>query len=418
VSVTADPLPRGRYRLDCGRLLDGPGGIRERASIVVDGSSIVAVDRSAEIPPAFRHALVIDLGGYTVLPGLIDAHLHFGIDAGRLESMLVKELATEMAIRAVVDARRTLLGGITATRLMGTLKGFADVALRNAVEEGLVPGPRILACGQMISIPGGHGEIVVAAPEHRLALASAIVSGPEECRRAARELIRRGVDLLKVAASGGMFSQADEVGARQLTAPEIRAVVEEGLAHGRPVAAHAQGLAGIREALAAGVHSIEHGFYLDDPAIEAMVRQGTFLVPTLSVPVEFLRRGTSGGLPDYAVRKAAAVVEATRKSFVRAYEAGVPIAMGSDNGFPDLHGKNVIEIRLMAEYGMRAKDIVAASTSVAAHCLGLGDRIGRIAPGYLADIIAVRGDPLADVAALGDVVFVMKDGVIHRSTDH
>ncbi|MGH7333084.1 MAG: amidohydrolase family protein [Candidatus Rokuibacteriota bacterium] len=406
---------RSRYRLDCGRLLDGVGGMLLRVSIIVEGATIVAVDRSAEIPPAFRGATVIDLTRHTVLPGLIDTHLHFGIDASRLETMLIKDLATEMAIRAVVDARHTLMGGITSTRLMGTLKGFGDIALRNAIDEGLVPGPRILACGQMISIPGGHGEIVVAAPEHRLNLATAIASGPEDCRRAARELIRRGADFLKVAASGGMFSQADEVGPRQLTASEMRAIVEEGLAHGRSVAAHAQGLAGIREALTAGVHSIEHGFFLDEATVETMVRQSTFLVPTLSVPVEFLRRGTEGGLPAYAVRKARGVVEATRASFLRAYQAGVRIAMGSDNGFPDLHGKNAIEIALMAEYGMRAKDVVCASTSVAAHCLGRGDRIGRIAPGFLADIIAVPGDPLADVRVMGNAAFIMKDGVIYKS---
>ena len=393
---------RGRYRLDCGRLLDGVGGMLVRVSIIVDGATIVAVDRAGNVAPwpsaaagAFRGATVIDLTRHTVLPGLIDTHLHFGIDPSRLETMLVKDLATEMAIRAVVDARHTLMGGITSTRLMGTLKGFGDIALRNTIEEGLVPGPRILACGEMISIPGGHGEIVVAAPEHRLNLATAIASGPDDCRRAARELIRRGVDFLKVAASGGMFSQADEIGPRQLTASEMRAIVEE--------------------ALTAGVSSIEHGFFLDEATVETMVRQSTFLVPTLSVPVEFLRRGTAGGLPDYAVRKARGVVEATRASFLRAYQAGVRIAMGSDNGFPDLHGKNAIEIALMAEYGMRAKDIVCASTGVAAQCLGRGDRIGRIAAGFLADIIAVPGDPLADVRLLGDAAFVMKDGIIYKS---
>ena len=171
---------RGRYRLDCGRLLDGVGGMLLRVSIIVDGATIVVVDRSAEIPPAFRGATVIDLTRHTVLPGLIDTHLHFGIDPSRLETMLVKDLATEMAIRAVVDARNTLMGGITSTRLMGTLKGFGDIALRNTIEEGLVPGPRILACGEMISIPVGHGEIVVAAPEHRLNLATAIASGPDD----------------------------------------------------------------------------------------------------------------------------------------------------------------------------------------------------------------------------------------------
>jgi imidazolonepropionase-like amidohydrolase len=195
----------------------------------------------------------------------------------------------------------------------------------------------------------------------------------------------------------------------------MRAIVDEGLAHGRPVAAHAQGLAGVREALIAGVHSIEHGFFLDEATVETMVRQSTFLVPTLSVPVEFLRRGTAGGLPDHVIRKARGVVDATRASFLRAYQGGVRIAMGSDNGFPDLHGKNAMEIALMAEYGMRAKAIVCASTSVAAQCLGQGDRIGRIAPGFLADIIAVPGDPLADVRFLGDPVFVMKNGAIYKS---
>lgn len=388
-----------------GAILDvDAGSLRTDVAVVVRDGVI------EEVVPSSRARPDVDLPDCTILPGLIDAHLHFGADATNLEMRLVKVTPTRQAIDAVADAARTLRAGVTTVRLMGMVKGWLDLALRDAVAEGVVEGPRILACGQMISTTGGHGELLVGSPEHSIESWATIVDGVDEARKGARSLIRRGADFLKLAASGGMSSPADEVSSRQLTAGEIAACVDEAAAVGIQVAAHAQGIAGIQAALEGGVNSIEHGFFLDEESARYMRDHDVYLVPTLSVPDDFVRRGREGQIPEFALRKAEGALEASKQAFAIARRERVPIVMGSDNGFRDLHGhNNVSELVRMVSLGMPPADAIRSATSVSAHYLGL-DRLGRIDTEYVADLVAVEGDPIANIDALRQVRLVMKEG--------
>lgn len=388
-----------------GAILDvDAGSLRTDVDVVVRDGEI------EEVLPASRGRADVHLPDCTILPGLIDAHLHFGADATNLEMRLVKDSPARQAIDAVADAARTLRAGVTTVRLMGMVKGLLDLALRDAISEGIVEGPRILACGQMISTTGGHGELLIASPEHSIESWSTIVDGVDEARKGARSLIRRGVDFLKLAASGGMSSPADEVSSRQLTVGEIAACVEEAAAVGIQVAAHAQGIAGIRAALEGGVNSIEHGFFLDEESARYMRDHDVYLVPTLTVPDDFVRRGSEGQIADFALRKAEGALEASKKAFAIALNERVPIVMGSDNGFKDLHGhNNVSELVRMVSLGMAPVDAIRSATSVSAHYLRL-DGLGRIDAGNRADLVAVEGDPTTDIEALRQVRLVMKEG--------
>ena len=298
------------YVIRPGAVFDSDTGeLRTDTAVAVRDGLIEEVGHSLNARADF------DLPGCTLLPGLIDAHLHFGADASNLEMGLIKDTPAREAINAVADAGRTLRAGVTTVRLMGMVKGLLDLALREAIAEGIVDGPRVLACGQMISTTGGHGELLVGSPEHVIESWSTIVDGADEARKGSRSLIRRGVNFLKLAASGGMSSPADEVSSRQLTQAEIAACVDEANAVGIQVAAHAQGLAGIQTALQGGVTSIEHGFFLDEETARYMHEHEVFLVPTLSVPEDFVRRGQEGKVPEYAYRKAVGALEASRHAF-------------------------------------------------------------------------------------------------------
>lgn len=398
-----------------GAVLDvDAGALRTDMAVVVRDGII------EEVAPASRVRPDVDLANCTILPGLIDAHLHFGADATNLEMGLLKETPARAAINAVADAHATLRAGITTVRLMGMVKGMVDLALRDAIADGVVEGPRILACAQMISTTGGHGELLVASPEHSIESWATIVDGADEARKGARSLIRRGVDFLKVAASGGFSSPADEVDSRQLTVSEIAACVDEATAVGIQVAAHADGLAGIRVALDAGVSSIEHGSFLDEEAAQYMREHEIYLVPTLSAPEDFVRRGVAGQISKVTLRKADRVLQASKRAFALALREQVPIVMGSDNGFRELHGhNNVSELLHMVSLGMSGAEAIRSATSLAAHHLGL-DRLGRIEAGYFADLVAVEGDPTAHVEVLRRVRLVMKEGrmVVGATTPH
>ena len=396
----SDPLT-----IRAGALLDVDSGSLEPNVLVVLRDGLVE-----KVDGRHRGRPDIDLPDCTLLPGLIDGHLHFGTDAADLQMSLLKDTPARAAINAVADAARTLDAGVTTVRLMGMVKGFLDLALRDAIAEGLVAGPRVLACGQMISTTGGHGELIISSPEHSIESWATIVDGADGARKGARTLIRRRVDFLKISASGGMSSPADEMSSRQLTVAEIQACVEEAAAVGIQVAAHAQGIAGIRTALEGGVSSIEHGFFLDEEAAQQMARSDVYLVPTLSVPHAFVERGKRGQLPDYAYRKARAALQASRRAFTIALKAHVPIVMGSDNGFRELHGQaSVSELAHMVSAGMSAIDAIRSATSVAARYLRL-EGLGRIASGQRADLIAVEGNPIEDIEALRRVRLVVKDG--------
>ncbi len=401
-----------------GHLFDGTGNtVRDDVVLVLAGERIdrVVPARDAAIPSG---ATVIDLSHDTVLPGLIDCHVHLGARADHYEDIYnFKDTPFESAFVAVVHARRTLEAGFTSVRDVGSLP-FLAVDLRNTIDEGYVPGPRIVASGPIISITGGHGDLNGFSPQTRVEMFPAehdfsIADGVDQIRHVVRAQMKYGVDLIKVAATGGVFSHGDKPGAPQLTLEELRVVVEEAHAQGRKVAAHAHGTQGIKNAVIAGVDSIEHGSFLDDEAIRLMKAHGTWLVADVYNDDYILAHAEELKMPRDYVEKEKALGRTQRESFVRAVKAGVKIAFGTDAGiYP--HGDNARQFRIMVQLGMTPAAAIRAATSDAAELIDRKE-VGVLAPGRYADLIAVGGDPLKDVSVLEHVPFVMKGGAIVKN---
>jgi imidazolonepropionase-like amidohydrolase len=378
-----------------GLVIDGTGRepVRGRA-VVVEGGRIAAVVDDGRLPRGAR----TDLEGACLLPGLINCHVHLclGAEADPTAILRAEPLAAT-AIKALIRARRTVEAGVTTVRDLGG-REYCELSVRRAVQDGLAPGPRIIAAGRPVCMTGGHGHWLGREAD-----------GPDDVRRAVREQLRSGVDVIKIIATGGVLTQGVEPGSPQLTFAEMRAAIEEAEKAGRRSAAHAQGSRGIADAVAAGITSIEHGIYLTDEIVARMRDRGTFLVPTLNAPAAIVAGGVAAGIPDYAVRKSEAVIDAHIKSFKAALASGVLIAAGSDAGTPfNLHGSLLPELALMVEHGMAPLEAIRAATSRAAELLGLGESVGRIEPGYAADLMVVAGNPAERIQALGDVraVFV------------
>lgn len=401
-----------------GRLIDGTGAAPVRnAVIVIEDGRITAVGAGVRIPAG---AEVLDLSDRTVLPGFIDAHVHLtGHVLGEpgWDQALVRETAADAAIRGVVHARRTLAAGFTTVRNVGA-GGFADVALRDAIDAGRVPGPRMLVAAHSLGITGGHCDFTNGYVPHLLGdepgPERGVADGPAAIRAAIRYQVKHGADVIKICATGGVLSEGDSVGVQQYMDDELEAVVAAAHMTERRVAAHAHGTAGIKAAVRAGVHSIEHGSILDDEALALMREHGTYLVPTLMAgeAVEALAR--SGTLRGERAEKALAIAPKMRESIRKAAAAGVKIALGTDAGVM-AHGTNGHEFTLMVQWGgMTPMQAIVAGTSAAADLLGWSHRVGTVAPGYLADLVAVRGDPLADITLLERVDWVMQGGVVVR----
>ena len=371
-------------------VIDGTGSepVKGRAVVVEDGRIAGVVDE-ARAPRGER----VDLAGHTLLPGLINCHVHLCLGA---EPDPVRPLREEplafTAIKALARARQTVEAGVTTVRDLGG-REYAELAVRRAVQDGLFAGPRILAAGRVICMTGGHGHWLAREAD-----------GPDDARKAVREQLKAGVDVIKIIATGGVMTAGVEPGSPQLTLEEMRAAIEEAAKAGRRTAAHAQGASGIRDAVLAGISSIEHGIYLTEEIIARMRQEGTYLVPTLIAPAAIAAGGLAAGIPDFMVRKAEAVIPAHVASFQQALRSGVLIAAGADSGTPlNPHGSLVPELELMVKYGMTPLGAIRAATSAAADLLGLGATIGRIAPGYAADLIAVAANPAERIQALGDV---------------
>lgn len=403
------------------RLIDGTGAPPlDDATVLIEGDRIAAAGpaRSVEVPPG---AEVYDArrpggGALTVLPGLIDAHVHIVSTGDPNPLKRLKQTPAYMGIRGAAHARAALEAGFTALRDAGAPYRSA-FAVRQAIHEGVIPGPRLQAPGQGLSITGGHADAQNGWPDEvRFPGRSAVVDGVDAARRAAREQLRDGADLIKLHATGGVMSEGDSPTARGLTLEEMRAAIEEAENVGKRAMAHAQGALGIKNAILAGVRSIEHGFYLTDEIIELMLRRDVFLVPTLAAVHHIVVRGVAGGIPAYGVEKAKRHQEAHLASFRKARDAGVKIAMGTDAGTPfNYHGENALELQLMVDAGMTPMEAIVATTSRAAELMDWGDRTGSVRAGHWADLVVIDGDPLADLRCLQEtsrLKLVLKGGEV------
>ncbi|MEX0876347.1 MAG: amidohydrolase family protein [Phycisphaerales bacterium] len=415
----SDPPPQTAIIIHCGHLIAVPGeGTRSEMTIVVID------DRIDRVVPGYATAAelnldadtaTIDLKGRWVVPGLIDCHTHLtGENHTAAERMRrsMQEGEAHAAIDAVANARKTILAGFTTVRNVGS-PGSTALALRDRINAGVVPGPRVYASGPSISVTGGHADGTNSlSPALRPERAPHVMTadGPAEARKAVRARVREGVDLIKITATGGVLSPTAAGVDQQFFDDELASIVQAARMMGRKVAAHAHGADGINAALRAGVHSIEHGTYLNDESIDLFKKTGAYLVPTIHAG-KFVEEKAKipGYFPDAVQQKAAAVGPLIQNAFGRAYKAGVNIAFGTDVGV-GAHGTNAEEFVYMHEAGMTPEDCLISATINAATLIGAQDQLGTLEAGKHADLIALPRDPMGDVTAYQDVVFVMKGG--------
>jgi imidazolonepropionase-like amidohydrolase len=402
--------------IHAGRLLDRPGERpRGPATIYVRDGRIERIADGHE--PVPEGAERVDLGALFVMPGLIDAHVHLDSDKAGLEAQLETVTASDAAVayEAAANARKTLLAGFTTVRNLGGDHGVT-LALRDAIAAGKVDGPRILDAGMPISATGGHMDHALGYREDigEVLGAGNLCDGVESCRRAVRMQIRRGVDWIKIATTGGVNSRIGVGLGAQMFEDEVRALVDTAHLYGRKIAVHAHGADGIALALRAGADSIEHGTLMTEDEAELFRRSNAYYVPTLSTVngyIERLARDPNAYTPEVRA-KIEWRIGITGKAFRLAHERGVRIALGTDAGV-SMHGRNADELELMVKHGMTPEEAIVAGTVSGAGLLGLDGEIGTLEPGKRADIIAVSGDPLADVTLLKSVAFVMRDGRIY-----
>jgi imidazolonepropionase-like amidohydrolase len=408
VAAEAQAQKPALVAIRAGRLIDGSGGAPvSNAIVLVEGERIRAVGSGLDVPAGAR---VIDLSGMTVLPGLIDCHTHITTAPG--EASELRRSFLDAAVLAPGYARATLEAGFTTIRDLGAPE-FVDVALRNAIDRGEVPGPRIQAATMPISATGGHGDLNGLSPFVEVHAFSGIANGVDEIRKKVRFEVKYGADVIKVTATAGAMSEEESVEAALYTQEELDALVDEARAWGRRVAAHAHGAEGIKRAVRAGVVSIEHGTFLDEEGARLMVEHGTYLVKDSYEDRWFLERAPGWGYPPIIVEKLKKVVAGHEAAFLLAMKHGVKIAFGTDAGMIP-HGENAKQFEDYVEWGMKPMDAILTATRSAADVLGWSDRVGAIAPGHFADIIAVAGDPLRDITELERVRFVMKGGVTFK----
>jgi imidazolonepropionase-like amidohydrolase len=408
VTSAAQSGPRTYVR--AGKLLDvKTGKIATDQVIVIEGDKIVSIGPASLRRPASDRT--IDLPNATVLPGLIDAHTHLTFNPQFGYDSLAISVPREALIGAR-NARVTLEAGITTVRNVGA-SGYADVALRDAINAGDVPGPRMLVSGPPLSITGGHCDNDLLPYEYH-ATADGVADGVEQVQHKVREIIKYGADLIKVCATGGVLSKGDDPNASQYTLEEMKAIVADAHRLGRKVAAHAHGAQGVIWASEAGVDSVEHGHMMNDAAIATLKKNGTYLVPTLYLLDWHREDAEEAHLPDYAKRKMDLVAQTAKANAKKAFELGVKIGMGTDAAvYP--HGLNAHEIAVYVSLGMSPLQAIQTATINDADLLGWSDKVGTIEPGKWADIIAVDGDPLQDVTTLQHVKFVMKGGEVVKN---
>ncbi|MEO6317052.1 MAG: amidohydrolase family protein [Chitinophagaceae bacterium] len=400
----------------CGKLIDVVNSkVLTNYSIISSGNKIVDVKEG--FIKAEATDKVIDLKNKTVMPGLMDMHVH--IESETKKGGGADRFTTnpaDVAFESTKYARVTLMAGFTTVRDLGG--SGVNVSLRNAINKGLITGPRIFTAGKSIATTGGHADPTNGYRKDLMGdpgPLEGVINGPDEARKAVRQRYKDGADVIKITATGGVLSQAKDASGAQFTEEELKAIVETAKDYGLKVAAHAHGAEGMKRAIRAGVTSIEHGTFMDDEAIELFKKYGTWFVPTI---IAGKSTADSAKIPNYyseiVTPKALAVGPLIQATFTRAYKAGVKIAFGTDAAVYQ-HGKNYIEFQYMVEGGMPALETIRCATIRAAELLGVTDRLGSIEKGKIADIVAVEGDPLTEIQAMGRVKFVMKEGIVYKN---
>lgn len=407
--ATTSALAQERVHVIAGHLLDpATGKVLDNQAILIEGGLVVKVAAAADLPhpEGARH---VDLSGFTVLPGLLEAHAHLTGDADEQGYRALAISIPREALKGAKNARITLEAGFTTVRNLGA-GGYSDIALRDAIDAHEAPGPHLLVSGPPVGITGGHCSDNNLLPPEYDARGDGVADGPWAARAAVRRNVKYGVDLIKTCSTGGVLSKGTEVGAAQNTPEELAAIVDEAHMHGRKVASHAHGATGIKNALKAGVDSIEHASFIDGEGIALAKKTGAVLVMDVYNTEYILGMGEAAGFLPESLEKERRTGATQRANFEKAVEAGVTMGFGSDSGvYP--HGDNARQFSRMVRFGMTPLQAIQAATTVNARLFGLEGKAGTLAPGAWGDLIAVRANPLEEIETLEDVPFVMKEGV-------
>jgi len=394
--------------LRAARLIDGRGGAPiAPAVVVIRGERIEAAGRGPAVPAGAR---VIDLGSATLLPGLIDLHTHLTSTGVHWEDELLKTTPGQAALHGAQNARITLMAGFTTCRDMGPTWPFTDIDLRKAIDEGVVPGPRLLASGNYVSPTGGAGDARQFSIYVDVPIVKNLADGPDEVRKAVRTNLKQGADFIKILGTGAVLSKGAPPGGQQYSEEEMHVAVEEAARWGRHVAAHVHGTDGIKAAIRAGVHTIDHGSMMDDEAVQLLRTRHAYFVPTLYTSESI---SANPSVPESEKARSRQITEVKDRSFQLVLKAGLPIGFATDAAVVP-HGQNAREFGYRVRLGQSPADAIASATRIAAEIIGWSDRVGTIEAGKFADLIAVAGDPLRDVTELERVTWVMKSGVVYK----